>query len=135
MCNRTSRITDVACYRSGRTLAGSLSSLSVSFRSASFLIVSLYLFFNYPFLGVGAPHQCPLESVASYLCYCMLTFAHFDDSSHSSKVRANRVRQDLYNGRDTESICRPWSPPTLPCVRPMTHRWLIHFVFLLTRKH
>ena len=23
--------------------------------------------------GVGAPHQCPLESVASYLCHCMLT--------------------------------------------------------------
>ena len=36
--------------------------------------------------GIGAHKQCPLGSVASYLCY-MLTFAHYEDSSHSSKVQ------------------------------------------------
>ena len=30
---------------------------------------------------VGAPHQYPLESAASYLCHFMLTWIHSDDSS------------------------------------------------------
>ena len=34
--------------------------------------------------GVGAPHPCPLELVASYLCQCLYADVRIiDDSSHS----------------------------------------------------
>lgn len=32
-------------------------------------------------MGCADPHQCPLSSVASYLCNFMLTCEHSDDSS------------------------------------------------------
>ena len=41
--------------------------------------------------GIGAPHQCPLKSAASFLCYFMLTFAHFDDSSHFCQGDMSRI--------------------------------------------
>lgn len=41
--------------------------------------------------GLARPTRCPVESVASYFCYVILTCAHSDDSSHASKVLVARL--------------------------------------------
>ena len=62
-------------------------------------------------MGVGAPHQCPLGSIASYLCPCMLTVTCAILMTHHIPKKRYRWRCFYwYVSRRCEQLSRPSHP-------------------------